>query len=106
MPTPHKNKTFTTFIAAVFGGLGIHRFYLYGRKDLFGWLHWLTLPVSLLAIALLGNLNPMFAGMLFILSILSGFLEALVIGLTPMTNGTRNITQAAAKNPNRTGFWH
>jgi len=83
MPTPHKNKTFTTFLAAVFGGLGIHRFYLYGRKDLSGWLHWLTLPLSLLAIALLGNLNPMFAGMLFILSILCGFLEALVIGLTP-----------------------
>lgn len=83
MPTPHKNKTFTTFLAAVFGSLGVHRFYLYGRKDLFGWLHLLTVPVSLLAIELFKNVHPLFAGMLFILSILCGFLEALVIGLTP-----------------------
>ncbi|WP_050475934.1 hypothetical protein [Herbaspirillum rhizosphaerae] len=83
MTIPHKNKTFTTFIAAVTGGIGLHRFYMYGRKDIFGWLHAATLPVSVLAILIFSNSQPLFMGMLFVLSVLCGFLEALVIGLTP-----------------------
>lgn len=79
----HRNKTFTTLLAAVFGSIGLHRFYLYGRRDWFGWLHIVSLPVSVMAILMLNNVQPLFVGILFILSILSGFLEALVIGLTP-----------------------
>lgn len=83
MTIRHKNKTFTTFLAAVFGSIGVHRFYLYGRKDWFGWLHLATLPISALAILTFSNFHALFVGMLFVLSILCGFLEALVIGLTP-----------------------
>ena len=61
MTMPHKNKTLTTFLAAVLGGLGAHRFYLYGKKDKWAWVHVLLFPLSSFA----------------------GFIEALVIGLTP-----------------------
>ncbi|HEY0846470.1 MAG TPA: NINE protein [Noviherbaspirillum sp.] len=61
MTMSHKNKTFATFLAAVFGGLGLHRFYLHGKKDFWGWVHVLLFPLSIFA----------------------AFIEALVIGLTP-----------------------
>lgn len=61
MTTPHKNKTLATLLAAVFGAIGAHRFYLYGSKDKWAWLHVLLFPLAIFA----------------------GFLEALVIGLTP-----------------------
>jgi len=82
MTNLHHNKTLTTFLAAVFGGLGLHRFYLNGRRDPIGWLHLASLPVSAAMIFLLSTTPALFAGLLFILSVLSGFLEALVIGLT------------------------
>lgn len=83
MTSSHTNKTVSTLLASLFGGIGMHRFYMYGRKDWFGWLHLATLPLSALAVFLFSNTQPLFAGMLFILSILCGFVEALVIGLTP-----------------------
>lgn len=61
MTTSHKNKTFATFLAALFGGIGLHRFYLFGKKDIWGWIHVVLFPVSIFA----------------------AFIEALVIGLTP-----------------------
>ncbi|RYE78204.1 MAG: NINE protein, partial [Oxalobacteraceae bacterium] len=33
---PHKNKTLATLLALLFGSIGLHRFYLYGRRDLWG----------------------------------------------------------------------
>lgn len=58
---PHKNKTLATFLAALFGGFGAHRFYLHGKKDVWAWVHLALFP----------------------LSIFPAFIEALVIGLTP-----------------------
>lgn len=59
--TPHKNKTFATLLAALLGGIGAHRFYLYGRTDRWAWLHVVLFPFSVFA----------------------GFIEALMLGLTP-----------------------
>jgi TM2 domain-containing membrane protein YozV len=61
MQMPHKNKTFATFLAAVLGGVGAHRFYLFGKKDRWAWIHVVLFPLSVFA----------------------GFIEALVLGLTP-----------------------
>lgn len=61
MTTTHKNKTLATLLAALLGGVGTHRFYLYGSRDKWAWVHILLFPFSVFA----------------------GFLEALVIGLTP-----------------------
>jgi TM2 domain-containing membrane protein YozV len=83
MPTRHKIKTLTTFLAAFLGGIGAHRFYLHGFRDRFGWLHVVTLPISLLAMAVWPDEPKLFTGCLFVISILAGMLQALAIGLTP-----------------------
>ena len=78
----HKNKTFTTLLAFIFGGLGLQRFYLHGWRDIWGWVHFATLPLSLLlywggdGMLRLLSLSPL------LLSILIGHTEALAIGLT------------------------
>ena len=61
MTTAHKNKTLATLLAALLGGLGAHRFYLFGKKDKLAWLYVVLFPLSIFA----------------------GFIAALVIGLTP-----------------------
>ncbi|MGS0743996.1 NINE protein [Glaciimonas sp. GG7] len=83
MTTPHKNKTLTTFITTVFGSIGIHRFYLYGAKDKWGWLHFVTLPLSLLALILWPEQQHFFLFALLLISALIATLEALVTGLMP-----------------------
>ena len=83
MPANHKNKTFDTFLAAVFGSLGAHRFYLHGPKDLWAWLHFASVPLSLIAIATGSGQPMMFLGGLFVFSALTAIVEALVIGLIP-----------------------
>ncbi|MGY4828306.1 hypothetical protein ACVNIS_07000 [Sphaerotilaceae bacterium SBD11-9] len=37
----YKSKTLATWIALIGGGLGLHRFYLHGLRDAWGWLWWL-----------------------------------------------------------------
>lgn len=39
MFAPIKNKTLATWLALVFGQLGLHRFYLFGFRDKLAWLH-------------------------------------------------------------------
>ncbi|GBU15567.1 membrane protein [Polaromonas sp.] len=38
-PSTTKNKTFATWLALLFGQLGLHRFYLFGWTDLWAWAH-------------------------------------------------------------------
>jgi TM2 domain-containing membrane protein YozV len=61
MAAPHKNKTLAALLAALLGFIGAHRFYLYGIKDRWAWLHLVLFPLAIFA----------------------GFIGALVIGLTP-----------------------
>jgi hypothetical protein len=42
--TAPRSKTLAAWLAALLGGLGLHRFYLFGSRDLWAWLHpWPTL---------------------------------------------------------------
>lgn len=43
-----KSKTLATWLAVVGGGFGLHRFYLHGLRDVWGWLH---VPMTLLGMA-------------------------------------------------------
>lgn len=79
----HKNKTLATLIAAVTGGIGLHRFYLHGMRDRFGWLHILSIPLSLALMAANPGAPQLFTCLPLVISVLCGCLEALVIGLTP-----------------------
>lgn len=79
----HKNKTLATAFATFFGGLGLHRFYLSGVKDLWGWAHLLAAALALPAVLGDASMFGSFALAPLVLSMLVGFIEALVIGLTP-----------------------
>ncbi|HEX2531021.1 MAG TPA: NINE protein [Burkholderiaceae bacterium] len=83
MTTSHKSKTIAVALASTLGGLGLHRFYLGGGNARWGWLHVSAIPLSLIAIALFPDQPVLFSGSPFVLSVLSGFLEALIIGLIP-----------------------
>jgi TM2 domain-containing membrane protein YozV len=83
MAIMHKNKTIATLLALAFGGMGMHRFYLRGLQDRWGWLHLSAVPVSLGLAAADSGWPVIFTAGPLIVSILVGFLEALVLGLTP-----------------------
>lgn len=87
MTAVYKNKTFAALLAALLGSIGLHRFYLHGTRDRWGWLHAACLPLSAALIVLLSNkTNPAFSIFLLmplLLSALIALLEALLIGLTP-----------------------
>jgi hypothetical protein len=82
MTVRHKNKTLAAFLAVFLGGFGLHRFYLHGMKDFSGWVHFATVPLSLLLVSFRPEQQLLFTAMPFILSALAGILAALVIGLT------------------------
>lgn len=79
----YKKKTFTTLIAALLGAIGLHRFYLYGLRDKWAWVHAASIPISGIAIRLWFGEPLLFTGGSLIVSFLAGLIEALVIGLTP-----------------------
>jgi TM2 domain-containing membrane protein YozV len=83
MTKRHKNKTFATLLAMLFGGIGLHRFYLNGAGNRWGWLHLSTLAISGLLIGLWFDQPLLFTAAPLVVSILAGFIEALVLGLTP-----------------------
>ena len=84
----HKSKTAATWIALVGGGLGLHRFYLHGRRDVWGWLHPLPFALGVYGIrrverlgqddALSWVLIPLLG-----LAVAASMLAAIVYGLTP-----------------------
>ena len=81
-----RNKTLATLLAATVGCAGLHRFYLYGRRDTWGWVHAASLPLSALGWVGRNILPPAFSIFLLsplIVSVLAAMLEALVLGLTP-----------------------
>ncbi|MFZ6657453.1 NINE protein [Undibacterium sp. TJN19] len=81
MTQTHKNKTLATLLAAVLGAFGAHRFYLRGKKDKWGWLHFIALPISaIIAHFYFGQPGLLTYGLLT-LSFLIAILETLVLGL-------------------------
>jgi len=79
----HKNKTIATALALFLGGLGAHRFYLKGPVDRLGLLHVCSVPLAGLVYGLGRGPNPFYVLLPVIVSSIAGFIEALVIGLTP-----------------------
>jgi len=79
----HKNKTLTTALAFLLGGLGIHRFYLKGSVDRIGLLHVCSLPVAGLVYGLGHAPDPFYVLLPIIVSAIVGCGEALFYGLMP-----------------------
>jgi hypothetical protein len=84
----YRSKTLATWIALVGGAFGLHRFYLHGPRDLWGWLHPLPTLIGLVGLVRLRELGqddrlawllvPLLGLMLSI-----AMLSAIVCGLTP-----------------------
>jgi len=100
MSVLHKNKTFATLLAAVTGGLGLHRFYLRGLADKWGWLHAISLLGCAAVFALWPKADPYFLLLPLILSILVGVLEALVLGLMPDEKWDASFNAGSGKQSN------
>lgn len=85
---PFKSKTLTAALAFFFGGLGAHRFYLHGARDVFGWLHLLATALGgvgvqrLLASHLQSGSGWLCAAAGYA-SVLAALLAAIVYGLRP-----------------------
>ncbi|CAN7509536.1 NINE protein [Pseudoduganella sp. LjRoot289] len=77
----HKNKTFASLLAFLLGGIGAHRFYLRGVNDTWGWLHAASVPAIGLVMAAAPQADIYFKLLPLFLSMLAGFLQALVLGL-------------------------
>ncbi|WP_353190104.1 hypothetical protein [Pandoraea pnomenusa] len=84
----YKSKTLTAGLAMLFGTLGLHRFYLYGLRDRFGWAHLVGSACGVAGWGLLvtSELRSPAGWALTILgaiSLFSAFLAAIVYGLRP-----------------------
>lgn len=79
-----KNKTLTTLLAIIFGGVGAHRFYLYGTKDFWAWNYVMAFILFVSALYLTQSPHTLLISFiaLFPVSIFSGWIEAIVTGLT------------------------
>ncbi|KQP17938.1 NINE protein [Pseudorhodoferax sp. Leaf267] len=101
----HKNKTVASWLALLGGPLGLHRFYLHGWGDLWGWLYPLPTALGLYGIERVQQygLDDKWSWVLMPLlgiSVAAGALTAIVYGLrsTEKWNAGFN-TQAAADAP-------
>jgi TM2 domain-containing membrane protein YozV len=83
MSAPHKNKTLATLLALTLGGLGAHRFYLKGGVDRIGLLHLCSVPLCGLVVGTAHGADVFYKILPLLVSYIAGFVEALVIGLTP-----------------------
>ena len=86
--TRHRSKTLATWIAVIGGGLGLHRFYLHGWRDGWGWLH--PLPFALGAYGVwraveFGQDDALSWALIPLLGLVlaQSMLAAIVYGLTP-----------------------
>lgn len=82
-PVRHKNKTLAVLAAFLLGALGAQRFYLGGARDRWAWLHLASLPVAAAVALLFPGADWFYKSLPIVISALGGFLEALVLGLTP-----------------------
>jgi hypothetical protein len=84
----YRSKTVATWLAALFGAIGLHRFYLYGRRDVWAWLHPLPTLIGLYGVARALHLGQDDATSWALIPILgmilaATMLTAIVWGLTP-----------------------
>ena len=106
MPLP-RSKTLATWLALAGGALGLHRFYLYGARDLLAWLHPLPTLAGLLGVLRVRELGQddrlawvLLPRLGLMLSV--GLITAIVYGLTP---DARWAARHGAGQPPRATGW-
>lgn len=79
----HKNKTLAALLCFFVGAVGLHRFYLRGLGDGWGWLHFASLPASTVLVSTYPDLPLLLTAAPLVLSALVASIETFVIGLMP-----------------------
>lgn len=84
----YKSKTLATWIALIGGSIGLHRFYLHGARDVWGWLSpWPTLMglYGVQRVQQFGQDDPLSWVLIPVLGVMlsAAMLSAIVYGLTP-----------------------
>lgn len=102
------SKTLTTWLAVLGGGFGLHRFYLHGPRDLWGWLHPLPTLLGLKGLqrVMEFGLDDPYASVLLPLagvSITAGMIAALYHGL--LNDERWNALYNAGQSPSRPTGW-
>ncbi|MGI4985344.1 MAG: TM2 domain-containing protein [Janthinobacterium lividum] len=97
------SKTLTAALAFFLGSLGAHRFYLYGVRDVFGWLHLLATVAGVIGVErLMGSHLQSGTGWLCAaagyVSVLAALLAAIVYGLRPDAKWDARFNAAHAGN--------
>jgi TM2 domain-containing membrane protein YozV len=87
-PPYFRSKTLTAALAFLFGYIGLHRFYLYGMRDKYGWAHIVGIIMGAVGFMLLAatERTSMLGWVLAVpgaVSLLAAFLSAIVYGLRP-----------------------
>jgi hypothetical protein len=82
-PASHKNKTIATLLALLLGSVGLHRFYLHGLTDRWGWLHAVSLPLSTMLLLSNPELPLLVNTLPLVISMLTASIETFVLGLMP-----------------------
>jgi hypothetical protein len=87
-PPGYKSKTLATWVALIGGSLGLHRFYLHGFRDRWGWLFIWPSLVGLYGVQrmrLLGGDDHLAWALIPLLGLMVaiGMLSAILYGLTP-----------------------
>ena len=106
-PQGYKSKTFATWLAVIAGSLGLHRFYLHGFRDRWGWLFiWPTL-VGLYGVQrmrLLGGDDHLAWVLIPFLGVMVaiGMFSAIIYGLTPDERWNARFNPAGPQH--RTGW--
>lgn len=103
----YRSKTWATWLAALGGSLGLHRFYLQGWGDLWGWLHPFPTVLGLLGVLRMrafGQDDRLSWLLIPILGLMiaQGMLHAIVYGLKPDDAWDRQRNPGLA--PRRTGW--
>jgi len=106
-PARHRSKTLATWIALVGGGLGLHRFYLHGWRDGWGWLHPLPFALGLWGVQRARTLGQDDALSWLLIPLLGAvlaqsMLAAIIYGLTP--DERWNARHNAGGRPSRSGW--
>lgn len=86
--TRFRSKTITAALAFFLGSLGAHRFYLYGKRDLYGWAHLIGTLIGIPGVMLLiaserASIPGWVLAFFGTVSVLSAMLAAIVYGLRP-----------------------
>ena len=83
-----RSKTLTALLAFLLGSVGAHRFYLYGRRDAWGWAHVVGTALGIPGVVMLiaSHRTSALGWVLAVAgaaSLLAAFLAAIVYGLRP-----------------------